>query len=163
MSLARPLLDAEAAEFLTSGVVLFASSASQSGVPSLAAASGCSVSRDRREVTIFLSRLEGADVLTDLEAGGPLAVVFSVPSSLKTLQLKARSATIRPFTPDDVPTLEHSEREVTRDFERIGFGGAYATQSFDEPRENLVAIVFTPTEAFDQTPGPRAGTPLEAR
>lgn len=160
---ARPLLDVEAASFLASGVCIFASSANRSGAPSLSAASGCSVSRDRHQVTVFVSRLEAADLLADIEAGGPLAVVFSVASSLKTLQLKARSATIRPLTPDDLSALEHCERETTREFERIGFGAAYATQSFDEPRTNLVALVFTPTEAFDQTPGPRAGTPVEAR
>jgi hypothetical protein len=157
----RPLLDAEAAAFLTSGVFIFVSSANRAGAPSLSAAIACQLSTDRREVTIYLSSQEGADVLADVEAGAPIAVVLSVPSTFRTLQLKARGARVRSvLTPDDLAVIEENVRLASLDLARIGFGGAYAANAFDEPRERFVAVVFTPTEAFDQTPGPRAGTPL---
>jgi hypothetical protein len=33
---------------------------------------------------------------------------------------------------------------------------------FDHRAEDLVAVRFTPTAAFDQTPGPKAGEALES-
>jgi hypothetical protein len=45
---------------------------------------------------------------------------------------------------------------------RIGFGPEFAAAMLAHRLEDLTAIEFVPLQAFDQTPGPRAGEALQA-
>ena len=60
--------------------------------PSIMRAVGSRISSDGREVTVYLRRSQSEQLLQDIAHTGEIAVVFSVPSTHQTLQLKARRA-----------------------------------------------------------------------
>ena len=43
---------------------------------------------------------------------------------------------------------------------QVGYGPQYTAAMLNAPRDDLVAVEFSPEAAFDQTPGPHAGEPL---
>jgi hypothetical protein len=43
----------------------------------------------------------------------------------------------------------------------VGFDDAFAAALVAPAGDDAVAVEFTPTAVFDQTPGPEAGKPLE--
>ncbi len=103
-----PLLDEARAVFITHRVAMNVASCSAARVPSLVRAHGCRISADRRRVTVFVSVPRAATVLADLRAGGAIAVVFSLPRTHETIQLKGAQASIVP--------LEGGDRELMKTY-----------------------------------------------
>ena len=158
----RALLDLELAAFLQGGVCMLLSSRDAKLRSSVTTGLGCRLSNDRREVTVLVSTHESTDVLADLQAGGPLAIVFSDPVTLRTVQLKAAGAVVEPCDAEDHALFERYAREVERELSRVQFGPPYPAAMLAHEPANLRRVRFQPTAAFNQTPGPRAGERLEA-
>jgi hypothetical protein len=87
-------LDAELVAFIQGGVSIHAASRSASHEPDLARALGCRVSADRRRVSVFLLASHCGALLADDRANGAVAVVFSLPGSHRTVQLKGKDAAV---------------------------------------------------------------------
>jgi hypothetical protein len=155
-----PVLDVDNAAFITSGVAVSVASSNAARVPSVVRACGCLVSPDRRRVTVFVSPAQGSALLADLRAGGPLAAVFSLPSSHRTIQLKAPGALVSPCGDHDRLEVERYVRLLSADLDRIGHGGSFAAALLEVAHGSLAAVSFEPTEAYAQTPGPKAGSRL---
>lgn len=130
--------------------------------PHVMRAVGCRLSADRRRITVLLTRAGSAQVLADLQANGRIAVVFSEPSSHRTLQVKGSDAEIAACGPDDAALAQRYLLDFAGEIGRLGFAAEVA-QTMLRHDDDLVAVAFTPCEAFDQTPGPQAGQPLAAR
>jgi len=131
--------------------------------PHLMRAMGCRLSPALDEVTLFMSASSSTDVLADLRANGLIAVVFSEPSTDRTLQLKGRDARIGPLAHDDLPCVQHYIERFADEIAALGFDRDVAKTLFDHDGiDDLVAVSFRPLEAFEQTPGPNAGMPLVA-
>ena len=128
--------------------------------PSIMRAVGSRISGDGREVTVYLRRSQSEQLLQDIAHTGEIAVVFSVPSTHKTLQLKARRATQRPATDGDLPVLQSYLQSMVQEVGQVGYGPQYVAAMLAAPLQDVVAVSFAPTSAFDQTPGPRAGAEL---
>lgn len=157
-----PILDGDNAEFIQGGVSIVAASRDPSCVPSMARASGCRVSADRRAVTIFAPRSQSAQLLADLGAEGRIAVVFSRPSTHRTLQLKGDGARVRAATPAEADVVEAYVEAFAREVATLGHTSEQARALLTIRADDLCAIEFTPNAAFEQTPGPKAGSPLAA-
>ena len=127
--------------------------------PHLLRAVGCRLSVDRRRATLLVPEGSSGDVLNDLRDNGRIAVVFSQPTSNRTLQLKGNDASIGPCGPDDAALADRYVRGVMEEIGRLGFDArlAHTILSRDDA---LVAVQFTIAEAFEQTPGPAAGEPV---
>ena len=162
-ALAPVLLDKAQAQFITRRVSMYAASCDSRFIPSVSRAFGCRVSPDRRWVTIFLSLTYSRRLLEDLQGGAANAVLFSLPSTHETLQLKAANVTIQ--------TLEEGDRELMRaygksfhdELSELGYHELFAGGIVSGVEEEAVAIGFTPIAAFEQTPGPDAGRALAPR
>ena len=128
--------------------------------PSLMRAVGTHISADGQQVSVFLRPSQAGQLLADLAAGGPIAAVFSDPPSNHTLQLKAAGARIRAARPGDQALLRRYLVAMQHCVGQVGYGPAYVAAMLAAPPQDLVAVEFTPESAFDQTPGPRAGTAL---
>ncbi|HRO82970.1 MAG TPA: hypothetical protein PLR92_16125, partial [Alicycliphilus denitrificans] len=74
---------------------------------------------------------------------------------------KATAALQRALRPADEPALRHYLAAMQQAIAQVGYGPQYTAAMLSAPRGDLVAVEFTPEAAFDQTPGPRAGTPLQ--
>ena len=157
----RPLLDAAQCAFLRGPVAINVASRSAALVPSIARAYGCRVSKDRRQVAVFLAARHAQAVLRDLRAGGPIAAVFCLPSTHKTIQLKAIGAAIAPAEPGDRRIIRAYGDAFHSEIIELGykdpFTRALASAAVDE---EAVTVSFEPSAAFEQTPGPEAGKQL---
>jgi hypothetical protein len=152
-------IDAELAAFLQSGVSMSVATRDATLQPSLARAVGCRVDGDT--VTLLLPAPRAAQVLADIAANGMIAAVFSRPTTHRTVQLKGSDARIVPVAAADAQLLADYRAAFLRELAVVG----HTERPFDailvhEPSE-LAAVAFTPTAAYTQTPGPRAGEPLE--
>lgn len=163
MTEAEPILDSMHAAFLQGGVGIGIAACHRNGMPTNVRGTGCRVSADLRRVTVFVSATQAAPVIACIRDNGKVAVVFSEPSTHRTVQLKGTDAEVR--------ALEDGDLQRVADY-RDAFIAQLATLGYDEVRirtllamrsADIVGLRFTPTEAFSQTPGPNAGDPLPRR
>jgi hypothetical protein len=89
-----PLLDAGTARFIEGGVSINASSRDANKTPSMARAVGCRISADRRSVTVLLAKSRAPELLDSITFCHQIAVVFSEPSTHRTIQLKGTDAAV---------------------------------------------------------------------
>ena len=160
---ARPILDAEHAAFiLVPGISMTAASRGAGNLPELGRVHGCRVAADRSRVTVFLPADQYPGLIGALRASRAIAVVFSQPTTHRTIQLKGTDATVEPLAPDDAGLAGRAMDAFAAGLAALGFNEAVvrAVVWFDPAA--LVAVGFTPCAAFQQTPGPRAGAPLAA-
>jgi hypothetical protein len=158
-----PRLPPEFLAMVAKGVSAIVGSRDAQLRPSLMRAVGSKVEDEGRVVTVYLSRPQSRQVLQDIAATGHVTVVFSQPSTHRTVQLKARRATLRDATEADVPVLTAYCRAMAEELTGAGYpGDKLAPMMLAHKLDEVVAVTFTPEQASDQTPGPRAGTPLGA-
>lgn len=155
------LLSPEHIAMVARGVSVIVASRDAALRPSIMRGVGSAISADGTQVTVFLRRSQSRQLMQDIEAGGGLAVVFSEPPTHRTLQLKARQASLRPASPTDQPQLARYLASMQCELAQVGYGPEFAAAMLSAPLEDVVAVQFTPESAFDQTPGPRAGIPLD--
>jgi hypothetical protein len=129
--------------------------------PSIALAFGCRLSSDRGRVTVFLLELQSHTVLADLRAGRAVSVLFTQSLTTRALQLKASSAREVPLEAGDTAMLDRFALALEQEWSPAAVPG-FTLALMSREGDTLVAFELTPEQAFDQTPGPRAGAPLEA-
>jgi hypothetical protein len=157
-----PHLPADRIALIRRGVSVIVGSCDAALRPSVMRAVGSRVSDDGCDITVFLARRQSRQLIQDLAATGRIAVVFSEPATHSTLQLKASRCELRNAAADDEPALAAYLASMETEIERIGYPRELTRAMLAHRLEDLVAVRFTPEQAFDQTPGPRAGTPLGA-
>jgi len=154
-------LGAEHAAFIQGPVSVVVSARDAGLVPDVVRGCGCRVARDRRRVTVLVEPARSGAVLDHIRANGMVAVVFSQPSTHRTIQLKGADATIARAGRADFVVAEGHLAAWVDDMQRIGYAAPFARAVRGEPAE-IVAVTFTPLAAFEQTPGPAAGQQLPA-
>jgi hypothetical protein len=131
--------------------------------PELMRAVGCKLGPGEGEVTVYLSRPQSRRLLQDLAAGGGVAAVFSHPRTHRTYQLKARQVTLRNAGPQDEPELVRYLESMIDEIGAVGFPAELTRAMLVHRPDEVVAVSFRPEQAFDATPGPRAGTAVEPK
>jgi hypothetical protein len=145
---------------IAKGVSAIVASSDAALKPSLMRAVGAEISADAREITLWLSRSSARQLLLDIAATGRIAVVFSEPATHRTVQLKGSRVTTRAATQADRAALVRYLASMEDEVGRVGYGPRYVQAMLGHRLEDTVAVSFEPDEAFDQTPGPRAGAKL---
>lgn len=158
-----PLLDSEQAAFIVSGISISAASGRSGALPSLARATGCRLSDDRRTLSVLFGATASAGLLDDVRRSGMFAVVFSRPVDHRTLQIKGTDARIAPTEADDAARAARYVDTFVTGLEALGYPGPVFRAFLSCDPEDLVVVRFTPTSIFSQTPGPEAGTALRSR
>lgn len=156
------LLSAAELDLMQRGVSILVASSDAGRRASVAHAVGCRVRQvaSASEVTVLLRPSHCPALLADIRRSAQVAVAFCLPSTHKTLQLKACDARLEPPQPDDRALVLRSARAFGDDIALINEPAELGRQIFTGEEADLVALVFTPLAAFDQTPGPRAGERL---
>jgi hypothetical protein len=162
MAAAAPLLDEALAAFVQTGVSINAASRGAGSVPAVARANGCRVAADRRTVDVLVPESKSAALLEAVRDSGTIAVVFSEPPTHRTYQLKGTDATVAPATDADRAAAGRWVDAFAAVLAPLGYPEAVFRALLWADPADLVVVRFTPTAAFDQTPGPRAGAPLAA-
>jgi hypothetical protein len=142
------------------GVSVIVGSRDASLRPSLMRAVGSRVEAGGQEITVYLARSQSRQLLQDIAATGQVAVVFSAPSTHRTLQVKASRAAIRNAGPEDALVLAAYLQAMEYEIQQVGYPPPMTRAMLAHRLDDVVAVRFTPEQAFDQTPGPRAGAAL---
>lgn len=155
------VFDAETVAFLESGCALLIGTVEPDGKPRAGRGWGLRVlPGDGRTLRLLLDAEDDVNI-ANIAAGGSMAVTTTSVRTLRSMQLKGRAIGVEPATPADA--------EVAGAYMDAFFGDIVETDGTDlalcrrmEP-VGYVACTFEVHEAFDQTPGPAAGRPLEGR
>ena len=150
----------DVAAFIQGGVSITIASRDERLVPSIAKAVGCRVGTDGRELTVLMFADAAESVARDIARCGLAAVVFTQPSTNRTLQLKGRDARAVPVQPADVALVRRWLALFGDVLQPLGWSQTFVDAVFWHDPAQLVAVRFTPDSAFQQTPGPGAGAAM---
>lgn len=153
-------LPADLVAIMARGVSVIVGSRDAKLRPSIMRAVGSRVEANGQDITVYLSRSSSRQLIQDIAATGQLAVVFSEPSTHRTVQLKASRAEIRQAVDADTPVLAAYLKSMEHEIQQVGFAPPLTRAMLAHRLDDVVAVRFTPEQAFDQTPGPRAGAAL---
>ena len=154
------ILDEDTRRFMRGQVSVIVSAADARLNSSLVRALGCRVEQD--DVRVFLAAEQSARLLDDLRSGSSVAVVFSQPSTHRTVQLKSRDLRLGRLQAGDEAIIEGYRQGFVAELQSIGLPAALAETLLWPGEAPVVALDFRVAEAFLQTPGPNAGQPLKA-
>lgn len=149
------------AAHLLEGVTLRVGSSTPEGQPELHFGHAAWALPDGR-VEVLVRTLQGAELLAAIRATGRIAVSAGLPSTCRVLHVKGVDADVRPADATLQPNFAHGFAAWLAQVERFG---ADRRQIFavlgDLSWANLSCVRFTPCAAWDQTPGPGAGQPID--
>jgi hypothetical protein len=146
-------------EFLESGVSMVGASASDELVPEAFRAWGASLS-DGGVLRALVSS-DAGETFARVQEGTRLCMTFADPLNLRSMQVKGRSlGRAEPPGPDDLACIERYEA-VFSPKSRLN-GTPLALYEGVRPRSFFVVSMVL-EDAYDQTPGPSAGSPLGER
>ncbi len=163
MSQAPVLLPPQLVAMMARGVSVIVGSRDLGNRPSVMRAVGSLVQDEGRSITVFVSRRQSRQLVQDIAATGHVAVVFSEPSTHRTVQVKASCASLRSARADDEPVLARYLASMEHEIQLVGHAPPLTRAMLAHQLDDVVAISFSPEQAFDQTPGPRAGEVLGAK
>ncbi len=150
----------ELCEFLMGGVSITLASRSAQLIPSIARAKGCiAVSDGAAQLRIFVSAAQAAELIDDVRASAMVSATFSVPTTHRTLQFKGGNARVTTVRDAERALIEAYVGKFAAALRPLGFSDDF-TRAFLASPADEVAIEFTPSEGFQQTPGPSAGARL---
>jgi len=136
---------------------ILAASRGPSNIPFVARALGCRLSPDIRQVTLFFSAADAREMFAHIAANHMIAAVFALPSTHQALQLKGSDARVEPLLKNDFHLVNSYRKAFVGHLEKLGFSCALIETLLDCEASDLAAVTFTPSSAFSQTPGPKAG------
>ncbi len=141
-------------------VSIHVASSDGANVPSVARALGCRIDDGAARLCVFLPAEQARDVLADIRACARVAVVFSRPTTHRTIQVKGNDARVGPIDGHDVARIRAYVDAFVREIHSIGHAEDVGRALLDFDAAGVVAVTFTPEAAFRQTPGPDAGAPI---
>jgi hypothetical protein len=113
------------------------------------------------KVRIFLREPANGGLLRALEGGAEIAATFTEPRTHRSIQLKAAGAHKIPVTEQDLASVARQTGIFRSELESAGYSAEITSHYCAYRPDEVVAIEFTPEEAFVQTPGPGAGSALK--
>jgi hypothetical protein len=154
------LIDETTATFVQGGVSILAASCDEKNRPVIVRCLGCRVSSNRRVLTVLVPATD--PFVEAVRLTRRIAVVFTQPSTHRTIQLKGTDARTLRFRKADGDLARSYADAFVADVCPLGYTeeAMRALLSCDPP--DLALVTFSPTAGFLQTPGPRAGAPLNA-
>jgi hypothetical protein len=158
--MAGATLDENVLQFLQRRVVVSLASCNHEGIPSLVRCVGFRILDKPQRVAVFMRANESPKLVADIRASGRVAVVFSEPSTHRSLQIKGDDAQIGALEDGDAALIERHRESVVAELVPLGYPARWLRTVVDTTALEVLAVRFTPGSAFAQTPGPRAGAPL---
>ncbi len=123
------LLDEDHAAFIQGGVSVIVATRNAELVADAVRGCGCRVSKDRRQRHgTPRSRPDGL-VIADIESNGMIAVVFSQPSTHRTIQLKGTDARVVRISPGDRALAARHLAAWVADLCSVGYQPEFATHA----------------------------------
>jgi hypothetical protein len=149
--------------FLQRGLSLYAGSTDARGWPQVARALAIRA-LPGPQLALAVPSEPAAALLAGIAATGQIALVLCQPTTHFTVQLKGRDACIEPLQPEQWPELDRNRDAFGAEILPFGFDAEFCDAWFSvtgNGPEALRVVRFTPSGAWNQTPGPGAGAPME--
>jgi hypothetical protein len=154
------MLDPEHIAFIQTGVSISLAASAPNRLPSMSRGLGCKVLARGRKVCVFVRRSQSVELLANIAATGKVANVFSLPSTNRTMQLKGADAQVRPFDARDLRVIEGHIADFLREVLPMQLTEDVVRAVLSYAPDDLASVIYTPSAAFLQTPGAKAGQPL---
>lgn len=146
--------------FIQGGVSIRLASCGIDGKPVTARAVAATVDAQRRRVTLLVDTTVATPFLEAVRGGGMVAAAFTQPTTHRSLQIKGGAAEVHPPAADALDIIDRHGRAFAVELREIAFSDAFIAAHEAFSPDALVAVTFSAADAFDQTPGPRAGDAL---
>lgn len=153
------VLTTELGEFCQSGVSVVIAASTADGLPIAGRGKACRIMPDGR-MRIFLTEAINEPLFAAFDRGSPIAVTFSAPRNHRSIQVKARSVRRVDLDEGDIAEVARQVRAFEDDLVFVNYARRFAEHYTAYHPEAVVAIEFSPKDAFVQTPGPGAGEQL---
>lgn len=155
------LLSDTTVAFIEREVAMDLGSCSADGRSSTVRGFACRVAPDRSRLTVFVRRLEARQLLLDVLAQDRVAVVFCLPETEASIQVKGREIGLSVARDADMQAIRDYCARFVDGVARLGYERAFGEAYMAVEAGQMVAVSFTPECVFDQTPGPQAGRQQE--
>jgi hypothetical protein len=139
---------------------IVAASRGAKNIPILSRALGMRLSPAFRRVTLLFSVADAHELLSNINSNAMIAAVFSVPSTHQTLQLKGSDASVGKAMKNDFKLVTSYTQSFADHLAKLGHPKSLTETMLACEPDDLAAVTFTPSAAFSQTPGPKAGYAL---
>lgn len=153
------VLGEDLAAFCQSGVSVIVGSCNREGQAIAGLALGARVEAEG-PVRLLLERPANQALIKAVSLGAGVAATFSLPSTHRSIQLKADTASIDEPAAEDIAALDRQLAAFASQLVGTGLDAAFATTYCSYAPDAIAAIVLEPTSAFVQTPGPGAGAAI---
>ncbi|MDB4973127.1 MAG: hypothetical protein JWN48_1468 [Myxococcaceae bacterium] len=151
----QPVARADLVEFLQRGPSLMAAATDDRRVVELTRCAAAQLAPDGR-LYVAIPLPEGKRALDNIKSTGVIALSAAQPEDYATVQFKGSDAQLVDWLEKDRATALHRQRFDAM-MVKVGMPAGTADLLYSS---ETIAIAFTPSEMFDQTPGPLAGLSL---
>lgn len=149
--------DAIRAQILGSAGTILVGTRDAALTPEITRGWGPTIRPDGHTIDVCVSLSAGAKTLENLRDSDEIAVTFHHTVTYQTVQLKGRFLESGELTAQDWEAVERQTKILTEQSKAHGIPMSIGSRIFNA---DLVRIRFVVQQAFEQTPGPRAGGPL---
>lgn len=149
-------LHGELLAFLGCGLSIHVGACNGAGEPQVVRALALRIEPDHR-VSLLLSTPAADGLLAAINEVPVVALTACQPSTHRAIQVKGRGAELSVAAPAQWPERLPFKDRFLAEIEPYGYDEAFADSWLDVPPEQWRVVTFTPTGAWNQTPGPGAG------
>jgi hypothetical protein len=153
------VLDPQHRAFVSKGVSIIVASRDAANRPVVCRGCGCEALDDGR-LRVFVDAACGRALLDSVAVSHAVAAVFSEPATHRTVQFKGTDGAVVPVDSHCAALLQGYRAAFGTALQNLGYGESMAGGLTNFEPDRIRSVVFTPTAAFDQTPGPGAGEPM---
>jgi hypothetical protein len=149
--------------FVESGVSVVIGTRDMGLVPEIVRGWGPTVSKDRQSISLCVARSAAARTLDNLSTIGRIAVGFTLPTNLHSVQLKGTWIETTDVRAADMTAVERHREAFAALNQRVGIPRMAIEAFWKRELESsavMVKVRFLPEQIFNQTPGPGAGSRL---
>jgi len=158
-----PTLPPEWIAHIASGVSHRLGSCSRDGRPGICRGLGADVLADGR-MLILTAGNAAAQVLDSIRDTAQVAAVLGLPTTHRTLHVKGRDARVAAAEPQHEALLIARREAFLVNVAPFGFTRESLMSTWYSVRDGeLMSVTFTISGAWNQSPGPGAGQPIELR
>lgn len=149
-------LHGELLDFLGCGLSIHVGACNRSGEPQVVRALALRIEPDHR-LSLLLSTPSADGLLAAVSEVPVVAITACQPSTHRAIQVKGRGAELCAADPAQWPERLPFKHRFLAEIEPYGYDETFADAWLDVPPEQWRVVTFTPTGAWNQTPGPGAG------
>lgn len=149
-------LHGELLAFLSCGLSIHVGACNRAGEPQLVRALALRIDADHR-ISLLLSTPSADGLLAAVAEVPAVAITCCQPSTHRAIQLKGRGAELSVADPARWPERQPFKDRFLAEIAPYGYDETFADAWLDVPPEQWRVVTFTPTGAWNQTPGPGAG------